>query len=286
MKLLRYGPPGHERPALLDPKGEIRDLSEHVRDIDPDCLDPTHLSTLARLDPYALPLVDGTPRLGIPVNGVGKCIAIGLNYVDHADEANLPIPNEPLVFSKATSALCGPNDTVMLPKDCTKCDWEVELGIVIGRRASYVEEHEALGYIAGYCIINDVSEREYQLERGGSWDKGKGFDTFGPAGPWLVTSDEVGDPQNLDMWLDVNGERMQTGSTQTMIFSCAKLVSYVSCVMTLLPGDLITTGTPPGVGMGKKPRPIYLKPGDVMKLGITKLGDQQQRVVAWHREEV
>jgi 2,4-didehydro-3-deoxy-L-rhamnonate hydrolase len=286
MKLLRYGPSEREQPGLLDGKGGIRDLSNYVRDIDTDCLEATTLLKLAKLDPYALPLVNGVPRLGTPVTGVGKCVAIGLNYIDHAQEANLPIPKEPLVFLKATSSLCGPNDTVMLPEFSTKGDWEVELGIVIGRRASHVEEEDALDHVADYCIVNDVSEREYQLGRGGSWDKGKGFDTFGPVGPWLVTPDEVGDPQALDRWLDVNGERMQTGNTRTMIFSCAALISYVSRVMTLLPGDIITTGTPPGVGLGKKPKPIYLKPGDVMTLGIEKLGEQRQQVVAWRRMEV
>jgi 2,4-diketo-3-deoxy-L-fuconate hydrolase len=285
MKLLRYGPIEHERPGLLDGEGRIRDLSGHIADIAPDCLTPTSLAQLANCEPRSLPPVDGNPRLAVPVAQVGKIVAIGLNYVDHAVEANLPIPKEPVVFIKATSSLSGPGDPVVLSRDSLKSDWEVELGIVIGRCASYVEEGEALDYVPGYCVVNDVSEREYQLERGGSWDKGKGFDTFGPVGPWLVTPDEVGDPQALDMWLDVNGERMQTGSTRTMIFGCAMLVSYVSRLMSLLPGDIIATGTPPGVGMGKKPKPIYLKPGDVMTLGITRLGEQQQRVVAWRRAE-
>lgn len=282
MKLLRYGPPGAEKPGLLDNEGRIRDLSGHVADIGPAQLAPDALARLAALDPATLPLVDGTPRLGTPLSGISKIIAIGLNYSDHAAESNMAVPTEPVVFSKATSSLSGPNDTVMLPKDARKGDWEVELGVVIGRRASYVSEADALSYVAGYCVVNDVSEREYQLERGGSWDKGKGCDTFAPVGPWLVTSDEVGDPQALDCWLDLNGERMQTGNTRTMIFTCAHLVSYVSRFMTLLPGDLITTGTPPGVGMGKKPTPIFLKPGDVMTLGIEKLGSQRQDVVAWH----
>lgn len=282
MKLLRYGPPGAEKPGLLDNEGRIRDLSGHVADIGPAQLAPDALARLAALDPATLPLVDGTPRLGTPLTGISKIIAIGLNYSDHAAESNMAVPTEPVVFSKATSSLSGPNDTVMLPKDARKGDWEVELGVVIGRRASYVSEADALSYVAGYCVVNDVSEREYQLERGGSWDKGKGCDTFAPVGPWLVTSDEVGDPQALDCWLDLNGERMQTGNTRTMIFTCAHLVSYVSRFMTLLPGDLITTGTPPGVGMGKKPTPIFLKPGDVMTLGIEKLGSQRQDVVAWH----
>jgi 2,4-diketo-3-deoxy-L-fuconate hydrolase len=283
MKLLRYGPINSERPGLLDGEGQIRDLSAHMADITPDCLEPTNLTRMAKLDPRSLPIVDADSRLGVPLAQVGKIIAIGLNYADHAAEANLPIPKEPLVFSKATSSLCGPNDPVVLPRGAVKGDWEVELAMVIGRRASYVGEREALNHVAGYCVANDVSEREYQLERGGSWDKGKGCDTFGPVGPWLVTPDEVGDPQALDMWLDVNGERMQTGNTRTMIFGCAQLVSYVSHFMTLRPGDLIITGTPPGVGMGKKPNPIYLKAGDVMTLGIERVGRQRQRVVGWHR---
>lgn len=282
MKLLRYGPPGAEKPGLLDKEGRIRDLSSHVADIGPAQLAPDALARLAALDPATLPLVDGTPRLGTPLTGISKIIAIGLNYSDHAAESNMAVPTEPVVFSKAISSLSGPNDTVMLPKDSRKGDWEVELGIVLGQRASYVSEADALSHVAGYCVVNDVSEREYQLERGGSWDKGKGCDTFAPVGPWLVTSDEVGDPQTLDCWLDLNGERMQTGNTRTMIFTCAHLVSYVSRFMTLLPGDIITTGTPPGVGMGKKPTPIFLKPGDVMTLGIEKLGSQRQDVVAWH----
>ena len=282
MRLLRYGPAGQERPGLLDGGGRIRDLSAHVPDIGPDCLTPASLVALAALDPQALPLVDGTPRLGVPVAGVSKFIAIGLNYADHAAESNLPIPQEPVVFMKAISSLAGPDDTVMLPKDSLKSDWEVELGIVIGRVASYVEQSEALDYVAGYCVVNDISEREYQIERGGTWDKGKGCDTFGPVGPWLVTRDAVPDPQSLDLWLDLNGEPMQRGNTKTMIFGVATIVSYVSRFMTLLPGDIITTGTPPGVGMGKKPDPIYLKPGDIMTLGIEGLGDQRQAVVAWH----
>lgn len=285
MKLLRYGPAGRERPGLLDAEGRIRDLSAHLPDLGPDALAPERLAALARLDPSSLPLVEGAPRLGVPVAGVGKFIAIGLNYADHAAESNLPIPTEPVVFTKAISSLSGPNDPVMLPRDSVKGDWEVELGIVIGRRAAYVEEAEALAHVAGYCLVNDVSEREFQIERGGTWDKGKGCDTFGPVGPWLVTADEVGDPQDLDMWLDLNGRRMQTGNTRTMIFGCAEIVSYVSRFMTLMPGDIITTGTPPGVGMGIKPAPVYLKPGDVMTLGIAKLGEQRQEVVAWRRQE-
>ncbi|MFE1598670.1 fumarylacetoacetate hydrolase family protein [Methylobacterium sp. ID0610] len=284
MKLLRYGPVGQERPGLLDAEGRIRDLSAHIPDIGPASLDPAALAGLAKLAPESLPVVAGEPRLGTPVAQVGKFIAIGLNYADHAAESNLPIPKEPVVFTKAISSLSGPNDPVMLPRDSVKSDWEVELGIVIGRRASYVEQSEALSFVAGYCLVNDVSEREYQIERGGTWDKGKGCDTFGPVGPWLVTADEVGDPQALDMWLDVNGRRMQTGNTRTMIFSCAEIVSYVSRFMTLMPGDIITTGTPPGVGMGIKPEPVFLKAGDVMTLGIEKLGTQRQDVVAWRRE--
>jgi len=283
MKLLRYGPEGQERPGLLDGEGRVRDLSNHLPDIGPDCLTPAGLAMLAGLDAQSLPLVDGATRLGVPVARVGKFIAIGLNYADHAEESNLPIPEEPVVFTKTTSSLNGPNDTVMLPKDSAKSDWEVELGIVIGRRASYVEEAEALEHVAGYCVVNDVSEREYQIERGGTWDKGKGCDTFGPVGPWLVTKDEVPDPQALGMWLDVNGERMQTGNTKTMIFGVAEIVSYLSRFMTLLPGDIVTTGTPPGVGMGKKPKPVFLKPGDVMTLGIDGLGEQRQDVVSWRR---
>jgi len=281
MKLLRYGPAGQERPGLLDAEGRIRDLSAHVPDITPDVLE-AGLETLAALDPARLPAVDGTPRLGVQLAGVGKFLAIGLNFADHAEESNLPIPKEPVVFMKATSCLIGPNDPVMLPKDSVKSDLEVELGIVIGRRASYVTQAEALDHVAGYCVVNDVSEREYKIERGGTWDKGKGCDTFGPTGPWLVTKDEVADPQALGMWLDVNGKRMQTGNTNTMIFGVVEIVSYVSRFMTLLSGDVITTGTPPGVGMGQKPEPIYLKPGDVMRLGIDGLGDQRQDVVAWH----
>ncbi len=285
MKLLRYGPAGQEKPGLLDAEGRIRDLSGHVRDLGPDALSPEALARLAALDPASLPVVDGSPRLGTPVANVAKFIAIGLNFADHAAESNLPIPKEPIVFMKAITSLSGPDDPVMLPKDSVKGDWEVELGIVIGTRASYVEEAQALDFVAGYCLVNDVSEREYQIERGGTWDKGKGCDTFGPVGPWLVTSDEVGDPQSLDMWLDLNGKRMQTGNTRTMIFTCAEIVAYVSRFMTLMPGDIITTGTPPGVGMGMKPEPVFLKAGDVMTLGIEKLGEQRQDVTAWRRRE-
>jgi len=284
MKLLRYGPAGHEKPGLLDADGKIRDLSGQIADVDGQALTSETLGRLAKLDPATLPIVDGSPRLGCPVGSVSKFVAVGLNYADHAAEANMPLPSEPIIFFKATSCIVGPNDDVILPPGSTKGDWEIELGIVIGRTARYVEEREALDYIAGYCLVNDVSEREYQLERGGTWDKGKGFDTFGPVGPVLVTADELGSPQSLEMWLDVNDQRMQTGSTKTMIFGVATLVSYISRIMTLFLGDIITTGTPPGVGMGKKPAPIYLKPGDVMTLGIEGLGTQRQHVRAWSRE--
>ena len=283
MKLLRYGPAGREKPGLLDADGKIRDLSGQIADVDGQALTSETLGRLAKLDPATLPIVDGSPRLGCPVGSVSKFVAVGLNYADHAAEANMPLPTEPIIFFKATSCIVGPNDDVILPPGSTKGDWEIELGIVIGRTARYVEEREALDYIAGYCLVNDVSEREYQLERGGTWDKGKGFDTFGPVGPVLVTADELRSPQSLEMWLDVNDQRMQTGSTKTMIFGVATLVSYISRIMTLFPGDIITTGTPPGVGMGKKPAPIYLKPGDVMTLGIEGLGTQRQHVRAWSR---
>jgi len=283
MKLLRYGPAGREQPGVLDAEGAIRALSGHIRDIGPEQLSGPGLKALAAIDPSSLPRVSGSPRLGLPCGGTRKFIAIGLNYADHAAESNLPIPTEPVVFAKAISCLQGPNDAVMIPKDSNKTDWEVELGVVIGSTARYVEESAALEHVAGYVVVNDVSEREFQIERGGTWDKGKGCDTFGPVGPWLVTRDEVADVQNLDMWLDVNGKRMQSGNTRTMIFGVATLVSYVSRFMTLEPGDLITTGTPPGVGMGRKPTPIYLKPGDTMRLGIEKLGEQQQNVIGWRR---
>jgi 2-keto-4-pentenoate hydratase/2-oxohepta-3-ene-1,7-dioic acid hydratase in catechol pathway len=280
MKLLRYGAPGQERPGLLDDAGGIRDLAGELRDIDGDAISPAGLARLAQLKVDALPPVAGTPRLGPPLTGVSKFVAIGLNYTDHAREAGMPIPAEPVIFMKAPSCICGPDDDVMQPRHSTKLDWEVEIGIVIGATARSVSTAGAPSFIAGYCIVNDVSERNYQLERGGTWDKGKGFDTFGPIGPWLVTPDEIPDVQALDLWLEVNGERMQAGNTGTMIFSCARLVSYVSECMTLNPGDIITTGTPPGVGMGRKP-PRYLKPGDVMTLGIDGLGRQRQRVVAF-----
>ncbi len=280
MKLLRYGRAGFEKPGLLDANGEIRDLSGVIDHVTSEHLSDKGLAKLAKIRPESLPKVNGNPRLGVPYLGISKFIAIGLNYADHAAESNAPIPTEPIVFSKATTCISGPNDDVMLPRDSTKTDWEVELGVVIGTTARYVEERDALDYVAGYCVINDISERNFQLERGSQWDKGKGCDTFGPIGPYLVTRDEVPDPQALDMWLDVNGEPMQRGNTKTMIFGVAQLVSYVSRFMTLLPGDIITTGTPPGVGMGKKPQ-RYLKAGDTIALGIAGLGEQRQRVVAW-----
>lgn len=281
MKLLRYGPAGHEQPGILDSHGRIRSLAGKIADLDSQHLSPSGLARIAGIDPASLPVAPGNPRLGVPFAGTRKFIAIGLNYADHAAESNLSIPTEPVIFTKAVSCLQGPNDEVMMPKRSRKTDWEVELGVVIGTTARYVEERRALEHVAGYCVVNDVSEREYQIERGGSWDKGKGCDTFGPVGPWLVTRDEVGDVQSLDMWLDVNGERMQTGNTRTMIFSVAHIVTYLSEFMTLEPGDIITTGTPPGVGMGRKPEPIYLTAGDTMSLGIAKLGEQRQSVIAW-----
>ncbi len=283
MKLLRYGPAGQEKPGLLDAEGAIRDLSGHLSDIGPAELSPEGLARLAAIDPASLPKVENAVRYGVPFAGSRKFIAIGLNFADHAAESNLPIPTEPVVFTKAITCLQGPNDPVVIPRGSTKTDWEVELGVVIGTRASYVEEADALNHVAGYVVINDVSEREYQIERGGTWDKGKGCDTFGPVGPWLVTKEEVGDVQTLDMWLDLNGKRMQTGNTRTMIFGVAKLVSYLSEFMTLEPGDIITTGTPPGVGLGQKPEPFYLKAGDQVRLGIEKLGEQGQTFVAWSR---
>ena len=278
MKLVRYGNPGKEKPGLIDAEGKLRDLSAIIKDIGPDQLSNAALAKLRKIKTDKLPLVKGSPRMGCPVAGIGKFIAIGLNYADHAAESGAAIPKEPIVFMKAISCIQGPNDPVMLPKGSVKSDWEVELGIVIGTRARYVSQKAALDFVAGYCTINDVSEREYQIERGPQWDKGKGCDTFGPIGPWLVTREEVPNVQKLDMWLDLNGKRTQTGSTKTMIFSVAKIVSYVSQFMTLVPGDVITTGTPPGVGMGMKP-PLYLKKGDVMTLGIQGLGEQRQLVV-------
>ncbi|HET9019218.1 MAG TPA: fumarylacetoacetate hydrolase family protein [Acetobacteraceae bacterium] len=280
MKLLRYGDPGTEKPAMLDAKGAMRDLSGVVRDIDGSVLSAEGLAKLAALDPATLPLVQGQPRIGPCVARPLNFVCIGLNYADHAAESNMPVPKEPIMFLKSLGAYCGPNDDVRIPRGSTKTDWEVELGIVIGKRASYVAEHDAMDHVAGYCVINDVSEREYQLERGGTWDKGKGCDTFGPTGPWMVTRDEIPDPQNLSMWLDVDGQAMQRGSTKTMIFGVRQLVSYVSHFITLHPGDLISTGTPPGVGSGKKPHPIFLKAGQTIRLGIEGLGEQTQRTVA------
>jgi 2,4-didehydro-3-deoxy-L-rhamnonate hydrolase len=283
MKLVRYGKPGKEKPGLIDAEGKLRDLSSIVKDIGAEQLSPAALAKISKVKADKLPLVKGKPRFGSPVANVGKFIAIGLNYTDHAEESGMPIPAEPVVFMKANSCVVGPNDDIMLPKGSVKTDWEVELGIVIGTKARYVSQKEALNFVAGYCTINDVSEREYQLERGPQWDKGKGCDTFGPIGPWLVTTDEITNPQKLGMWLDVNGTRFQTGNTKTMIFSCAKIVSYLSQFMTLMPGDVITTGTPPGVGLGikkdGKPAPVFLKKGDVVTLGIEGLGEQRQLVV-------
>ena len=287
MKLVRYGAPGKERPGLIDANGQLRDLSTIIPDLGPAQLGDPMLAKLARLKTAGLPLVKGKPRLGCPIAGIGKFIGIGLNYADHAAEAGMPIPKEPIVFMKAISSIQGPDDAVMLPKGSVKSDWEVELGVVIGTTARHVSQKDALQHVAGYCVVNDVSEREYQIERGGTWDKGKGCDTFGPIGPWLVTRDEVPNPQKLHLWLDLNGQRMQDGSTKTMIFGVAKLVSYVSQFMTLMPGDVITTGTPPGVGMGVKkngqPAPVYLRRGDVMHLGIEGLGTQTQAVVAFKK---
>ncbi|MBU6436932.1 MAG: fumarylacetoacetate hydrolase family protein [Betaproteobacteria bacterium] len=278
MKLLRYGPAGREKPGLLDAEGRIRDLSGVVRDIDASAFSPQGQKKLARIKPASLPLVKGTPRLGVPFVGISKFIGIGLNYRDHAEEAGMPIPSEPIVFNKWTTCISGPNDDVVQPPHSTKLDWEVELGVVIGSPARYVSQSDALHHVAGYCVVNDISERQFQLERGSQWDKGKGCDSFGPIGPWLVTPDDVPDPQALDLWLDVNGQKAQRGNTRHMIFGVAHIVSYLSQFMTLLPGDVICTGTPPGVGMGMKPTPRYLQPGDVMTLGIAGLGEQRQRV--------
>ncbi len=282
MKLVRYGRPGHEKPGLIDQEGKLRDLSGIVDDIGPAQLSDKTLAKLAKLKPAKLPAVRGKPRFGTPVAQVGKFIGIGLNYSDHAAESGMPIPAEPIVFMKAVTSLSGPDDDVMLPKEFSKADWEVELGVVIGTKAQYVSERSALDYVAGYCLVNDVSERAFQLERGPQWDKGKGCDTFGPVGPWLVTKDEIPNPQRLGMWLDINGERRQTGNTRTMIFSVAKIVSYLSRFMTLMPGDIIATGTPPGVGMGMKPQQ-FLAPGDEMHLSIEGLGEQRQKVIRYKK---
>ncbi len=280
MKLARYGRAGKEKPALVDRAGKLRDLSEVVADLDADTLAPRVLARLAKLKPESLPAVRGVPRIGPCLRRVGNFIAVGLNYADHAAESGMPVPKEPVLFTKAPNCVVGPNDDVVIPKGSMKTDWEVELAIVIGSRASYVSEAQALSHVAGYCICNDVSEREFQLERSGQWEKGKSAPTFGPLGPWLVTPDEIENVQALNMWLDVNGERMQTGSTATMIFGVKTLVSYISQFIALEPGDVITTGTPPGVGQGKKP-PRFLKAGDTMALGIDGLGRQAQRVIAW-----
>lgn len=278
MKLLRYGNPGSERPGLLDSNGRLRDLTAHVADIDGDTLQPATLNALRQLDPHSLPLVSGEPRLGACVARSGKFICIGLNYADHAAETGAEIPKEPVVFSKWTSAIVGPNDDVEIPRDSVKTDWEVELGVVIGTGGRYISEADAMAHVAGYCVINDVSEREFQIERGGTWDKGKGCDTFGPIGPWLVTADEIPDPHQLNLWLEVDGRRYQNGNTRTMIFRIPEIISYLSRFMSLQPGDIISTGTPPGVGLGQKP-PLYLKAGQVMHLGIEGLGEQRQKTV-------
>jgi len=281
MKLLRFGPKGNEKPGLIDAQGQLRDLSGVLPDLTSAHLGRASLDRIASIDASQLPAVTEPVRYAPIVADIGKLICVGLNYSDHAAESGMAVPSEPVLFAKATSSIIGCNDPVVLPRDSVKSDWEVELGVVIGTRARYVEESEALDYVAGYCVVNDLSEREYQLERGGQWDKGKGCDTFGPVGPWLVTADEVRDPQNLDMWLDVNGKRYQTGSTRTMVFTVAQLVSYISRFMTLNPGDVISTGTPPGVGLGQKPEPVYLRAGDRMVLGIEGLGQQSQTVHAW-----
>jgi 2-keto-4-pentenoate hydratase/2-oxohepta-3-ene-1,7-dioic acid hydratase in catechol pathway len=283
MKLVRYGRPGQEKPGLIDAQGQLRSLVGVIEDVSPQNLSDTMIRRLSKIDTNKLPVVRGKQRMGCPIAGTRKFVAIGLNYKEHAAESGLPLPKEPIIFFKAITSLQGPNDNVMLPRGSKKGDWELELGVVIGKRARYVSQKSALEHVAGYCIVNDVSEREFQIERGGTWDKGKGCDTFGPVGPWLVTRDEVPNPQKLDMWLDVNGERMQTGNTKTMIFSVAKIVSYVSEFMTLEPGDIIATGTPAGVGLGKKkngkPAPVFLKRGDTMTLHIEGLGIQSQKVV-------
>lgn len=279
MKLLRYGSLGQEKPGLLDDDGNIRDLSKHVRDIAGAVLSPEGLAQIAALDVAKLPIVDASSRLGACIGGIGKFLCIGLNYSDHAAESGMSVPEEPVLFAKATSAVCGPNDNIVMPRNSTKCDWEVELGVVIGNQAKYVSEAEALEHVAGYCVINDLSERKLQLEGTGQWIKGKSCDTFGPIGPWLVTTDEVRDPQNLNLWLEVNGHRYQNGNSRTMVFSVAQIVSFLSNLFTLHPGDVIATGTPPGVGLGCNP-PTYLKAGDKMRLGVDGLGEQNQMVVA------
>ncbi|MEO5696811.1 MAG: fumarylacetoacetate hydrolase family protein [Burkholderiaceae bacterium] len=281
MKLMRYGAKGAEKPALVDAQGVVRDLSGELTDITAHTLTPRSLQRLREINAASLPVVAEPGRISLPWSGCCKFICVGLNYADHAAESGLPVPAEPVLFTKTLSSMVGCNDPIVMPKGSVKTDWEVELGVVIGSQARYVSEADALKHVAGYCVVNDVSEREYQIERGGTWDKGKGCDTFGPVGPWMVTADEVPDPQQLSMWLEVNGKRVQNGSTRTMIFGVAQLVSYISRFMTLSPGDLITTGTPPGVGMGQKPAPWYLKAGDWMRLGIDGLGEQTQKVHAW-----
>lgn len=281
MKLLRYGPVGAEKPGILDSRGHLRDLSAHVDDIAGAVLTPGGLDHLRGINPDSLPVVTGSPRIGACVGRIGKFICVGLNYADHAAESGMAVPPEPVLFMKATSAVCGPNDDVIIPKGSLKTDWEVELGVVIGREARYVDEADAMSHVAGYCVINDVSERAFQIERAGQWVKGKSADTFGPTGPWLVTADEVADPQDLQMWLKVDGHLYQNGSTRTMVYGVRHLVSYISQFMSLQPGDVISTGTPPGVGMGQKPAPVYLRPGQVMTLGIEGLGEQRQTTRAW-----
>ena len=279
MKLLRYGDKGQEKPGLLDAQGQIRDLSAHITDLAGKALEPSSLEALSKLDVASLPLVSGSPRIGACVGQVGKFICIGLNYADHAAESNMPVPSEPVIFNKWTSAINGPNDDVQIPRGSTKTDWEVELGVVIGKGGRYIDESNAMEHVAGYCVINDVSEREWQLERGGTWDKGKGFDTFGPIGPWLVTRDEITDPHQLDLWLEVDGHRYQNGNTRTLVFQIPALIAYLSRCMSLQPGDIISTGTPPGVGLGVKPEPVFLRAGQEMRLGIAGLGEQRQRTV-------
>ncbi|MCK8682900.1 ureidoglycolate lyase [Pseudomonas umsongensis] len=279
MKLLRYGEKGSEKPGLLDADNQIRDLSGHVQDIAGQVLSPESLAALAAIDPASLPIVAGQPRMGACVGQVGKFICIGLNYADHAAESNMEVPKEPIIFGKWTSAICGPNDNLEIPRGSLKTDWEVELGVVIGKGGRYIDEANAMEHVAGYCVINDVSEREWQLERGGTWDKGKGFDTFGPLGPWLVTRDEIADPHALDLWLEVDGHRYQQGNTRTLIFNVPQLIAYLSRCMSLQPGDVISTGTPPGVGLGIKPQPVFLRAGQTIRLGIAGLGEQRQVTV-------
>ncbi|WP_447903076.1 ureidoglycolate lyase [Pseudomonas serbica] len=279
MKLLRYGEKGSEKPGLLDADNQVRDLSGHVPDIAGQVLSPESLAALAAIDPASLPIVAGQPRIGACVGQVGKFICIGLNYADHAAESNMEVPKEPIIFNKWTSAICGPNDNLEIPRGSLKTDWEVELGVVIGKGGRNIDEANAMEHVAGYCVINDVSEREWQLERGGTWDKGKGFDTFGPLGPWLVTRDEIADPHALDLWLEVDGHRYQQGNTRTLIFNVPQLIAYLSRCMSLQPGDVISTGTPPGVGLGIKPQPVFLRAGQTVRLGIAGLGEQRQVTV-------